>query len=110
MSIAISIIDIVESYAKENGAGKVLSVTVDIGDLSGVDAEGVKFCYEASCAGSLAQGSEIVINKITAAGWCPICETEFRPPHKFVMCPDCESFGCKIICGEQLEVREMKVE
>jgi len=55
MSIAMSIVDIAESFATQKKATKVLSITVDIGDFSGVMADSVLFCYDACSKGKITE-------------------------------------------------------
>jgi len=110
MSVAMSIVDIAEQTAREKNAEKIVSVTVDIGDLSGVMADAVLFCYEAASRGLRAEGSRLIVNRIGARAWCPECEKEFTPKDAFVTCPECVSFGGKILAGGELAVRSVELE
>ena len=109
MSVAASVIEIAEEQAREKGASKIISVTLNVGDLSGVMAEAVAFCYEACAKGTLAENSRLIINKVTARAFCPQCEKEFTPGSRFVICPSCSGFA-RITAGEDLSVERMEVE
>ena len=54
MSITQGIIDICEKHA---GGRRVLSVDVEIGELSSVVPEAVEFCFEACSQGTLLEGA-----------------------------------------------------
>ncbi len=110
MSIAMNIVEIAESFAKDKKASKVLSVTLDLGDLSGVMADAVLFCYDACAKGRIVEGSRLVINRIRAKAFCGDCDEEFCPENPFFVCPICEGLGVKLIAGEELQVREMEIE
>ncbi len=49
-------VEIAERTAREQGALRVISVTVEIGELSGVVPEAVEFCFEACAKGHLHRG------------------------------------------------------
>lgn len=110
MSIAAGIVEIVEREAKAKGAARVTRVMVDIGALSGVDAEAVSFCFSAAAGGTLAEGSMLIVNRIAGMARCGECGEEFVPRDPLVVCTRCQAFGAKILSGEELAVREMEVE
>lgn len=110
MSIAMNVVEIADSFAKEKNASKVISVTLDIGELSGVQADAVLFCYEACALGHLAQGSRLDINNIKARALCADCGEEFFPDNPIFVCPKCEGLSVKLIAGDELKVREMEIE
>ncbi|MBI5816157.1 MAG: hydrogenase maturation nickel metallochaperone HypA [Nitrospinae bacterium] len=109
MSIAMNVARIVENEAREKNAARVTSVTVDLGELSGVAAEALEFCYEAAVKGTLAEGSRLIINRIAPQAVCSGCQEKFSPQAAFFECPRCGEFGAKLAAGEELCVREMEI-
>ncbi len=107
MSIAMSVIEIAEKHAIENNVKKILSVTVDIGDLAGVMADSLLFCYDACATGELVTGSRLHINRIEALAHCPTCDSDFVPDNNYLICPAC-SGPCGILQGEELQVRNIE--
>ncbi|MDH5638038.1 MAG: hydrogenase maturation nickel metallochaperone HypA [Nitrospinota bacterium] len=110
MSVAMSIVDIAVSQLKESDAARVLKVNVAVGELSGVEASAVEFCYSACARGTAAEGSELVIERVAARAVCPECSCEFHPEHSLAICPQCGDFGGKIVSGEELYVDQISVE
>jgi len=110
MSVAMNIVEIADSFAKEKNASKVISITLDIGELSGVQADAILFCYEACAKGRLAQGSRLEINMIKAMALCADCGEKFSPDNQIFICPKCEGLSVKLIAGDELKVREMEIE
>lgn len=110
LGITRSIVDIAERTAREQGAVRVLSVTVAIGDLSGVIPEAVEFCFEACSKETLLEGARLIIDRIAGKGMCRACSAEFiLAPYSFA-CPTCGSFGVERLQGNELKVIEMEVD
>jgi hydrogenase nickel incorporation protein HypA/HybF len=110
MSIAMSVAQIVVERAREEGAGRALSVTVEVGELSGVMPEALEFCYTAAVMGGLAEGSRLVIKRIPAVAVCGDCGEIFAPDQRIFVCPKCEGFTASLKSGEELVVSQIEVE
>ena len=61
LGITQSIVDIAARTARDQGAERIVSVTVEIGSLSGVIPDAVEFCFEACSQGTLLEGSRLLI-------------------------------------------------
>ena len=59
LSIAISIIEMVEDEVATRGAVEVTAVHLKLGMLSGVVKEALLFSYEVACAGTSLEGSKL---------------------------------------------------
>ena len=110
MSVAMSIVEIAVSRLQEAGGTKILKVKVTVGELSGVSADSVLFCYDACARGTPAEGSQLQVDRSVAKAICRECAVEFRPEPPLAVCPECGAFGGKIINGEELFVDEIEVE
>lgn len=107
MSITQGIIDICENHA---GGRRVLSIDVEIGELSSVVPEAVEFCFEACSQGTLLQGARINFIRIPGRGHCLDCAAETGLTAIFGACQYCGSFQVRIISGEEMRVREIEVD
>jgi len=110
MSVAMSIVDIAVSRLNEEGGARVMKVNVTVGELSGVEAGAVEFCYSACAMGTAAEGSELVIERVAARAVCGECAREFKPDNPLAICPQCGAFGGRIVSGEELYVDNISVE
>jgi hydrogenase nickel incorporation protein HypA/HybF len=110
MSIAMSVAQIVVESMRKEGATRALSVTVEVGELSGVLPEALEFCYSAAVMGGPAEGSRLVINRIPAVAVCVDCGETFAPEDRIFVCPKCEGFTASLKSGEELAVSEIEVE
>ena len=107
MSITQGIIDICESHA---GGRRVLSVEIEIGELSSVVPEAVEFCFEACSQGTLLQGARIAIRRIPGRGHCQACGADTALSSLYDACSSCGEFRVTITEGEEMRVREIEVE
>lgn len=110
LGITQSIVEIAEQTARNEGAGQVLSVTVEIGELSGVVPEAVEFCYEACTQGTMLQGSRLVIIPVAGAGVCADCGIDVKIDNMTFSCPACGSYALQRTRGEELNIREVEIE
>ena len=110
LGITQSIVDIATRTAREQQAEKILSVTVDIGDLSGVVADAVEFCYEACVQGTLLENSRLIINRIAGTGRCDDCGADTRLDNMTFACPACGSYALQRTGGEELNIKEVEIE
>lgn len=107
MSITQSVVDICEKSAEGR---RVLSVTIEIGELSGVVPDAVEFCFEACTRETLLEGARLVIERVAGRGECPTCGAEFPVRTYFDPCPGCGGYGVRVVAGEELRVKELEVE
>ncbi len=106
LSIMQNVIEICES---NSGGSRVLSVVMEIGNLSGVVAEAAEFCFEACSRGTLVEGARLRIDRIPAAGSCLECGNSFGLQTYFDPCPACGGNAITVTAGEELRVKELEV-
>ncbi len=61
MALAESMLEIVEDTARRNGAARVKTVWLEIGALSHVAPEALRFCFDAVTRGGIADGAQLTI-------------------------------------------------
>nr|WP_231875349.1 hydrogenase maturation nickel metallochaperone HypA [Desulfuromonas sp. DDH964] len=110
LGITQSIVDIAVRTAREQGATRVRSVTVEIGELAGVVADAVAFCYEACRQGTLLEGAELIIETIPGQARCSSCGSETPVDRYTFACPACGAFALERLQGEELQIREMEID
>lgn len=110
LGITQSIVEIAERTARQQQAGKVLSVTVEVGSLSGVVPEALEFCYQACSNGTLLEGSQLLIERVPAQARCRDCRREYPLEDLLACCPDCGSAAGDLLAGEELRIKEMEID
>ncbi|MHC1625969.1 MAG: hydrogenase maturation nickel metallochaperone HypA/HybF [Methanoculleaceae archaeon] len=105
-SIAYNIYSTAKNVAQDNGARRVLSVTVDIGELAMVNPEQVEFLFHAICEDdALFDGVDIRTRKIAVRSRC---SCGYEGDERFV-CPNCGALP-EIIAGREIRVSGVQIE
>lgn len=99
---------IVELAAEQAGGARVLRVVVEIGKLSAVVPDSVRFCFELCCEGTALEGATLDIREPPGLGRCRACGGEIVLEQPFGRC-DCGSTDLDLISGDELRIREMEV-
>lgn len=106
ISITRNIVAIVDEAA----AGRRVSrVTLDIGRLSGIMDDAIRFCFPIVAAGTALAGAALDINLIDGRAKCGDCDAEFFADTLFTPCP-CGSRRTIRVAGEELLVKTMELE
>lgn len=110
LGITQSIVEIAEKTAREQHAAKVLSVSVEIGELSGVIPDAVEFCFEACIQETLLEGSRLIIVRIPGLAKCDDCGSEVKIDNMTFNCSACGSYALQRVSGEELSIKEVEIE
>jgi hydrogenase nickel incorporation protein HypA/HybF len=87
---------------------KVTCVHLEIGVLSGVVPDSIRFCFDLATEGTALEGAELKITEIPARCRCRGCGTEFQPEGTIVLCP-CGSADVAVLGGEELKILSVSV-
>lgn len=118
-SIASEIVNNVFDAVERNNAKKVLSIRLEIGELSLINVEQVIHWVEALFKGTMAEGAEVKIKTIKAVVQCHSCRYRGRniPDSKDIdrhfaafLCPKCGSPEVKIEKGRECLLRKIQAE
>jgi len=109
MSIAMNIVNIACIEAEKENAKFIASIEIEIGKLSGVMVDSLKFCYDSACRGTLAESSELLINELSAMALCKKCDHSFEIDSFMALCPQCESYEIDILQGRELRLKAVSV-
>ena len=110
MSIAQSIIDIVDDTLAENEKNKLREIVVDIGELVAVVPESLQFCFEAIVSDTIYEKAELKINIKALKINCNDCDVESKIEKYSFMCPNCDSTNISVLSGEELNIRYLEVD
>jgi hydrogenase nickel incorporation protein HypA/HybF len=105
LSIAESIVAAVSEKVVDVS---IRRVRVEIGRLSGVVPDALRFCFELATSGTALQGATLEIVSSPGRGRCRECHTEFDTDDLVVMC-GCGSVDVEVIGGRELLIREVEV-
>lgn len=109
MAICESIRGIIEEEAARQDFRKVGRVCLEIGRLSAVEVEALKFGFDVVMRGSLAGDARLEIVETEGRAWCMPCGQSVPIAARFDPCPDCGSHQLQVTGGEEMKIRELEV-
>lgn len=110
MSLAEGVLQIVENTAHAQGLQRVTELRLEIGRLSGVEPEALRFCLDVVLKGSLADTAQVEFIEIPGQGWCMQCELAMPIETLFDPCPHCGGYQIHITGGREMRVKDLLAE
>jgi hydrogenase nickel incorporation protein HypA/HybF len=109
MSLAEGILQIVEDTARANASAQVRAVVLEIGRLSHVEEQALRFCFDAVTRGSVADGARLDVLATPGRAWCMPCGESVALERLGDACPLCGSYQLQVTHGEEMRVKEIEV-
>ncbi len=110
MSLAESVLRIIEDEARAHRLHRVRSVTLEIGKLAAVEPEAMRFAFTAVTRDTLAEGATLELNEIPGAGCCARCGATVEMDEPLALCPQCGSGAVLVTGGDRMRVVELEAE
>lgn len=109
LGIVVSIIESVEQLGAENGLTRVSSVTLEIGEVSGIIHDYLTDCWKWAVEKSpLLKGSALRINALPAVTYCEGCEQTYPTVEHGKICPRCRSESTYLLTGNEVSIKEIE--
>lgn len=108
-SIAESLLQSVADQLRANGATRVHALTVQVGALSGVVPDALRFAWDALAPGSAAAGAALTIEEVPVSCYCATCAREFAAGPGQYHCPACGERSADVRRGQELHLMRMEV-
>jgi hydrogenase nickel incorporation protein HypA/HybF len=109
LSIAQSILDIVQKHLPPENKHLVRTVKLKIGEMAGVVPESLEFCFAAITAETPLAQARLDIERIPLRAQCASCNTVFDVDGYSFACPACSATAVEIISGRELLVTSIDV-
>jgi len=110
MSLAEGVVQILQDNAVSQGYDRVKKVWLEIGRLSNVEVESMRFCFDAVTRNTVAEGAELEIIQTPGQGWCLACSQGVEINSMYDCCPNCEDVQVQVTGGTEMRVKELEVE
>lgn len=110
MSLAESVLQIIEDSSRSQNFQRVHRVVLEIGKLSAVEPDAMRFCFDVVMRGTLAEGAQLEIIETPGAGICLSCGIVTIMEDQYGICTHCGSPQLKITSGNQMRVKDLAVE
>jgi len=108
-AIAQALVEQIEKVARENNAGTVRRVVVQIGKLRGVVPEVLRWGFEVAAHDSLAAGVAVEIEEIPIRIRCSACSAESSLDEPLFLCPVCGSCNVEQLAGSELILKSLEI-
>ncbi len=110
LSLAMEVISLASKEAGKKNLSVISEILIEVGELSGVEADAFQWGLEMLAKDSILAIAEIKINRIPGRGRCSSCNIEFGMNTRLAMCPECHGFPSVIAAGEEFRVVSLLAE
>lgn len=112
LSVTESILNVVLKHAKTNGAEKVLTISLKIGELSELVGDCIQHYFDYLSKGTIAEGAAIEVERAPIVFQCKDCnntfEVSFRDTKDFA-CPACSGMKVTLISGREFYIKDITI-
>jgi hydrogenase nickel incorporation protein HypA/HybF len=109
-SLATEVIKLAEREAEKAVAVSIQEITIEVGDLSGVEADAFQTALGLLSRDSVLDKSTITIIKTPGRGKCNSCDYEFEMNQRMATCPKCKAFPSEVSGGSEFRVLSLVIE
>jgi hydrogenase nickel incorporation protein HypA/HybF len=109
MSIAQSIVDIVEKELASHGVEQLKAVNIAVGKLAAVVPEQLAFCFSMITMETSLAGATLNIREIPISYTCSVCGKEFTAEEMSIVCPECGDARIDLTSGRELTIESIEV-
>jgi hydrogenase nickel incorporation protein HypA/HybF len=105
LSLMQSLVDAVEAQTE---ATRVLSIRLEVGRLTAVIPDALRFCFDVCTRGTRLDGATLELVEVPGRARCRECDAEIEIDTLIGVCP-CGSIDVDITSGRELRIREVEV-
>ena len=110
LSIAHSLLSIIERSVPSGNKGIVTEVHLNVGTLSAIEIDALVFSFDIVKDKTISSKANLSINSIQGKGECRSCGSIFPIDKYGVACPECNSFSIDILQGKELKITSISIE
>jgi hydrogenase nickel incorporation protein HypA/HybF len=99
---------VVDAVLERTGSARVTELRLDVGRLSGVVPDALRFCFELVTEGTPLEGAVLRIGEPPGRASCRSCGADFGLDDLVLLCP-CGSADVDVTGGRDLLVRSVEV-
>lgn len=110
LSICQALMEEVTRVAREQRARRILSVTVRIGPLAGVEPGLLESAYPLASAGTVAADSSLIVERSAVRVRCLACSAESEVQSTSLVCGACGNWRVEVLTGEELLLASVELE
>lgn len=99
---------VVAGVSERVGRSRVLRVVLEIGALSAVMPDSIRFCFDVCSKGTQLEGASLEILEIPCRGRCRACRRDVEMRGAVLLC-ECGETDVDIVSGRELRVLRVEV-
>ena len=108
LSIVTYVIEQVEQIAKENNLTDIDSVTLEFGEVSGIEPEYLVDCWNWYAKKTpLIEKTKFLYETIPAVTWCNACKSTYPTIQYGKTCPHCGSVETWLQQGNEMSIKQI---
>ena len=105
-----SILNKVIQRAGENNSKRITSLHLAIGEIFELDQNIIQGHWNNLSKGTQAEHAQLHFRLIPAEVQCMSCFKKYHPVNKTIHCANCESYGAKILSGEEFYLESIETD
>jgi hydrogenase nickel incorporation protein HypA/HybF len=109
LSLLENVREILEEHAVSQNFSKVTQVTLEIGKLSCVEPDALRFSFDVVMKGSLAENATLIMTELDGLGLCQQCGQQLVMETLYEPCASCGSPDVKIVQGREMKIKGLVV-
>ena len=109
LSIAQSILDIIQQHVEQKDWERVRTVHLKIGTMAGVVPDSLVFSFQVITAETPLKQAQLAIESIPFRIQCNACKEVTESEYAFVQCSKCGSTDTTVLSGSELNVAEIEI-
>jgi len=110
LSLAEALVELIAHEGRKADCTRVRRVLLEMGVMSCVAPEAMRFCFDAVTRGTIAEGAALEISVVPARGWCSDCGKAIAVSDRPAACPDCGNWRVEVTGGDDLRLKQLEVE
>lgn len=99
---------VVDAVVDKMGEARISRVLVEVGVLSGVVPDAMRFCFELVTNGTTLEGAALEITEPIGRARCRRCAAEFETQDLIMFC-ECGSADIDVLAGQELRIKAVEV-
>jgi hydrogenase nickel incorporation protein HypA/HybF len=101
--------EVVAAITERLGDRRIAVVRLEIGRLSGVVADAVRFCFDLVAEGTTVEGARLEITEPAGRARCRACAGEHEAEWLVAPCPVCGSVDAEVLSGKDVRIKSVEV-
>jgi len=109
LSICEALLTHVTDIVQQQQADYASDITVQVGALSGVEADLLERAFSVARIGTVAENAQLHIETLAIKIKCKKCNAETEAAVNRLLCGECGHWHTRVIAGEELLLRQVEV-